>query len=649
MVGAFLVLAAAGTLASPITIGDLLAVTDIAALTVSPDGQTVAFRTEQPSLTRNRIETRWWAVPVDGHRPARPLADGGEAAIGDAGVVAPERASWSVDGRHLLIRSTGVGGLQVRAIDVVTSTVRTVTDAIGDVGAFEISADGNAVDYAEGPPRTLIRTTEQRLHDQGALVDDSVDLAVGVVGGSWALGQPQSVRRTGDWFDRRGLLDGQGSRGWRQPLAGGKAKQLATAPQWPVYVAPDATLAAQICARLDCGAEQIDAITPVPSLHATLVTTHDAGLRQTLRLFDGGSLHAIAIGDGLLSGSRQQSDPCAIAGTRAICVLAAADNPPRLAAVALATGQILNLFAPNHALAIRTRGIARRFAWQDAAGRAFTGQLFIPRGDRPVAGFPLVIQYYWCDGFLRGGQGDELPMAPLAANGIAILCINKRPLGQPTPNSIADYRLAADGIAAAIEQLSAQGLIDRRKIGMQGLSFGSQVTMWVASETRLLRAAAVASGQVEPVSYWYGARPSNDFAARLKEGWGLDDPDRDPARWQAMTAARRAAQIHVALLMQLPESEARWSIELFAKLRRSPTPVELYAFPDAAHVKALPRQKAAAYERNLAWFRFWLKGEIQIDAEDPSRAARWATLAARALQASESSQNSASTSSSNRM
>ena len=649
MVSAGLALAVGGMLAGPVTVGDLLAVTDIAALTVSPDGRTVAFRTEQASLTSNDIETRWWTVPVDGHAAARVLADGGEALIGGAGVVAPEKAYWSTNGRALLVRRAGGDGVQVRAIDIANGSVRTITRAAGDVSAFEISADGQAVDYAEGPARALIRTTEQQLHDHGARVDDSVDLTVGAVGGAWSLGGPLSVRLTGDWFDRRGLLDGTGPAGWRQRLAGGAPTRLATAPQWPVYAPPPAALKQQLCAHLDCTATRLDAAVPVPALGGTLVTTQPAEPRQTLRLFNASGLRTVLAADGLASGSRQPTDTCAVAGTNALCVLAAADAPPRLVSIAIASGQLTTLFAPTQGLARKTAGTAQRFVWKDADKHEFIGELFVPHTIRPVTGYPLVIQYYWCDGFLRGGQGDELPIGPLAASGIAVLCVNKRPFDPAAPDSVADYRLAASGIATAIDQLVARGLVDRSRVGMQGLSFGSQVTMWVASETSLLRVAAVASGQVEPVSYWYGSRPSNDFAARLKEGWGLGDPDRFPERWQATTAAKRVTQIHVPLLMQLPESEARWSIELYAKLRRSLTPVELFAFPDAAHVKALPRQKAAAYERNLAWFRFWLKGEVQADPGDPGRAARWAALAARAGQPSPSSQSSASTSSSSRM
>src|SRR3546814_14963376 len=46
---------------------------------------------------------------------------------------------------------------------------------------------------------------------------------------------------------------------------------------------------------------------------------------------------------------------------------------------------------------------------------------------------PLVIQYYRCAGFLKGGVGDEIPMLPLVEKGIAVLCINARqpPEGAP--------------------------------------------------------------------------------------------------------------------------------------------------------------------------------------------------------------------------
>ena len=644
-------LAVAAALAGDVTIADLTGVTDISGLAVSPDGRLVAFRTERPSSATNEVETQWFVAPVDGRKAPRVRAVGGPALFNGAGVVVEETPRWLPDGRAFLVRRAGRDGVQVWRIGATSGNVAQITHAAGDVRAYEVSADGAEIDYATGPARAAVRAAATRLRDQGGRIDSSVDLSIGVVGGARVRGQSQSVRLTGDWFDRRGLLDDGPVRAWHQPLGGGRPISGRIAPRWADYVLPDEDAKKAACTRVDCTAMRINAIVAVPALRSNLVTTSDTGQRQTLRLVSATSVRAIVVAPGLLSGSRTQTQPCVIAQSRAVCVAASADLPPRLVSIELSNAAVTTLYAPNRNLERRTAGTAQRLTWSDEHGHKFIGQLIVPKVAPPRGGFPLVVQYYWCDGFLRGGAGDELPMFPLATHGIAVLCINKPPVQGTGQDSVADYELAASGVSAAIELLAGRQQINRDLVGMQGLSFGSQVTMWIASETPLLRAAQIASGQFEPTSYWYEALPGRDIADRMREGWGLDDPDRFPARWQAIAPAKRVDRIHAALLMLLPESEARWSIELYAKLAKSTTPVELYAFPDAAHIKSAPRQKAADYERTLAWFLFWLKGELLPSPGDPGRRARWTALAARrdAAQASEASQSSASTNSSKRM
>src|SRR3546814_6790182 len=55
----------------------LTEVTDIAGTAISPDGSTVAFRTETASIERNTYEPSWYVVDI--HRPGMPvrIADGG--------------------------------------------------------------------------------------------------------------------------------------------------------------------------------------------------------------------------------------------------------------------------------------------------------------------------------------------------------------------------------------------------------------------------------------------------------------------------------------------------------------------------------------------------------------------------------------------
>src|SRR5690606_22407200 len=155
---------------------------------------------------------------------------------------------------------------------------------------------------------------------------------------------------------------------------------------------------------------------------------------------------------------------------------------------------------------------------------------------------------------------------------------------------------------------AGEGTIDPDRVGMGGLSFGSEVAMWVASHSDLLAAVSVASVQIEPAYYWF-----NSIADRGRLGdifqrhWGLGSADETPAAWARLSPARYRANLRFPVLTQLPEQEARLSPELHFKLIAAGLG-ELHVFPLAPYIKVAPRQKLAVYQRNLDWFRFWLLG-----------------------------------------
>jgi dipeptidyl aminopeptidase/acylaminoacyl peptidase len=151
--------------------------------------------------------------------------------------------------------------------------------------------------------------------------------------------------------------------------------------------------------------------------------------------------------------------------------------------------------------------------------------------------------------------------------------------------------------------------------------------MWTATHSELLKAVSIASVQMEPAYYWFNARPGREmFSENLRGHWKLGPPDENPAAWKAMSAALNADRIRVPVLMQLPEHEARQSVELQSKLA-SARMGEMHIFPFAPHIKVEPRQKLAAYQRNLDWFRYWLAGAIDPDPAKAAQYERWSKLA----------------------
>ena len=98
---------------------------------------------------------------------------------------------------------------------------------------------------------------------------------------------------------------------------------------------------------------------------------------------------------------------------------------------------------------------------------------------------------------MSGGVGDELPFLALAGSGMAVACINA-PSYSGDEDFLGRYDRALRAVRSLVEVLDGRELIDPRLVGMAGLSFGSEATMWTLFHSDLLAAAAIASSQIEP-------------------------------------------------------------------------------------------------------------------------------------------------------
>lgn len=607
---------------------------DISGLTASPDGRWLVYRIERPSTVTNRIDVDWYIVASDGRSPPRTLGRTGTALWDDAGVVVPGEAKWSPDSRSITVRALVDGRVGLWSSPSDGSGFRLAADTDGDVEAFAYLADGSLV-YREGPARDAIARAEEAERDTGILVDGHTDLAQPLYRGALINGRAATQRFANDWFDRAPLLASAPRKNVVQRLDGARreAGQEEAArlnpPKHPALLAADdlpsalrgAVEARGICiGRTACPAD-------VPRLAWStsrpdgqhFVATRDASYRQTVYRWSPGAgrLEQLASSDGQLAGGRYYFEPCAAAGSALFCVEAAAALPPRLVAIG-PDGRKRVVASPNPDP--DSDGLlAETIAWQVSGSRA-SGVLIRPKFPGRL---PLFITYYRCNGYLRGGVGDEWPLRALAAHGIAALCINSLPSSE---GGTKRYEAGLEAVRSAVDLLSARGIVDRDRVGMGGLSFGSEVAMWAATRSEILKAVSIASVQMEPGYYWFNARPGREtFADNIRRSWGVGAPDETPDEWKQVSAALNADRIHAPVLMQLPEQEARLSVELMSRLATARMG-EMYIFPFAPHIKAEPRQKLAAYERNLDWFRYWLKGEIDSDPTKAAQYRRWAQL-----------------------
>ena len=484
----------------------------------------------------------------------------------------------------------------------------------------------------------------------------SVDLAQGLFRGGSINGRMASQRLVGFWFIRDGLL-------WRSPrqqrrldLASGFDVKVGVPEAAPPIMVPESpppfqavdpagdvataawdgkngSLKAKLgdgtmirCADPVCSSGHISALLWRPETMDLVATVTDAERRQSLYRWSTKSnvVTRLASSDGLLSGGRRSMFPCAISREAAICVAASAASPPRVVRIDLDTGEQRILFDPNAAIRSTYRPEVRYLSWDFAPGRKASAVLMLPTNN-PPSKLPLYLNYYLCEGFLRGGEGDEWPIPELLSAGFAVACINSVPSPGPQ-DAVKDDRIALLAVRELVARLSAEGLVDPSRVAMGGLSHGSEIALWIASHSDLLGAVSISSGQIEPMNYWAGSVRGGDQPYFYKKVWGLGAPDETPRQWQLVSTALNASRIHSPILFQLPEEEARRIPELMGRLVRNGLPVELYAFPDEDHIKVQPRHRLAVYDRNLDWFRFWLQDYRDPDPAKLAQYRRWDEL-----------------------
>lgn len=643
----------------------LLEVTDIGSPAMSPDGRSVAFRVERASLERNAYDTAWYVQGLDDAFPRR-VSDGGVLLRDSAGGALPAAVAWSPDGRWIYYRALIDGKIAVWRAAADGSGAAPVTHDAADVRDFSLSKDGNALRYSVGATREDVISAEQAEYDKGIRIDGTVPIGQGLFRSGYVEGRFATQRFGKVWFDRASLLADVPSRWAELDLITGAKRSLADsgAPPEALLAAsttgvdgdlwksvrdprsgkvallmrvgdgdgqmykPDVLLSVRPSSRarraIDCVSalcmgKAITGIQWRPDHDEVLftVTDPDQGLAQSIHRWNvkTGEVRSVVESRGLINGGRDSSTNCGIATEVLVCVTAEADRPPRLERVDLESGARWVLFDPNATLARDMAQVApaRLLRWLDAKGRRFTGQFYSARrrGDGPV---PLFITYYSCPGFVRGGVGDEWPLASLVQAGISALCINQRP--GYTMDAIERHGEGLAAVESVIDLLSLEGEIDRARVGMGGLSFGGAVTLWAVTESDVLTAASVSNPVVSPNYYLLSSMKGDSFLKGLREMWGLGAPSETPERWRAISPAFKLDRIRAPILFQHSEQEYMYALDYEIPLIRERR-ADLYVFPNEPHQKFQPRHKLAVYERNLDWFRFWLQGY-----EDPDPAKR---------------------------
>lgn len=546
----------------------------------SPDGRWLAY------LRRDHGLTRVWRVGLDG-RPARPVGRLDTDALA---------VRWSADGHSLLV------------------TIRPSLDA----GRAAIEQEGRAGFHYDERFWSL---SEER--PEPPLPLDKVELALDPRSGRLRPGAPVSRPAAPVSV---AAISSSGARAWT--ALADERLPWDEAPLHVVWHGGTLSCPDTICATRVAALWWLPGDTLLFMRRGSPENGGRVALYRWRVGIDAAPTLVVETGDALLG--------CQLAGISLICAHESAVQPREIVALDPATGRLASLFDPNPGFAGLRLGTVERMTWRGADGVPTYGDLVLPPDHKPGQRHPLIVVQYISRGFLRGGTGDEYPIHLLAVHGYAVLSFQRPALlagaaKAPDLNALqrvniadwAERRMIVGALEAGVDMVVARGLADPARVGLTGMSDGATTTQFALNHSARFSAAAISSCCDEP-SGLYVAGPAYGDATLA---WGYPPPGRDrDAFWAPMSLAAHAAAWRIPLLIQVPDMEYRLGLEAVSALQLAGAPVDMYVFADEHHLKWHPAHRLAIYERDLAWFDFWLKGQRTNETGRDVELARWEAM-----------------------
>ena len=308
------------------------------------------------------------------------------------------------------------------------------------------------------------------------------------------------------------------------------------------------------------------------------------------------------------------------------------NHPPMLCARVNRGKTQTIIWNPNPQLENMDLGKASVYRWQDSKGRPWSGVLLVPPGYNRGHKYPLVIQThgyeaekFFVDGYATTGSGGRA----LAARGFVILQADISLANVSSPEEAPDQ---IAGFESAINQLVAEGIVVRGRVGIIGFSRTCfHVLYALTHRPELFRAASITDG----VNFSYSEYMLRNSAQNLwypheAEGINGGTPFGDTLlNWLRDSPNFNLDKVQAPILISAFEQGSLLSEwETYSGLRklRKPAAMLWWSKENTPHQLVQPAQRYASQQSAVDWFDFWLKGEEDPDPDKAEQYVRWREL-----------------------
>ncbi|HEX6940468.1 MAG TPA: S9 family peptidase [Longimicrobiales bacterium] len=647
-------------------VDDLFRIARVGSPQVSPDGRWVAYTVTRTILEEEKSETSIWRVPTAGGEAVRMSGEGYSASS----------PRWSPDGKYLSFLAAKGGEAaktQVWAFPLDGGDARPLTDVKQGVSDYAWSPDGRRLalvirdprpgegeegkDGKKVPPPYVIDRLQFKRDYTGYLDRRRTHIYVYDVA-TKALRQLTS----GDWDDSDPVWSPDGKRiafvsnRTEEPDANsntdiwvvaadggdGAVRRVTTNPGADAEPAwsPDGRWIAHVTVvepELIWYATNHLAVVPAEGGEARVLTREldrnvsaprftEDGRSITFLLEDSGSRHLARVAatggevERPIAGDREVSAWHGAAGVT-VATISEPHLPGEL--FVLERGRLRRLTSTNDSLlSVLRLAEVENIHFRSADGTEIEGWLFYPVGYRSGERYPTLLrihggpvsQYDW---------GFQFEAQFFAAHGYAVVLVNPR--GSSGYGQAFSQALFADwgnkdyeDVMAGVDHAIAMGVADPERLGVGGWSYGGILTNYVITKTDRFKAAITGASEVLFVAN-YG---HDHYQRQWEQELGLPWENRE--LWERLSPFNYVTNITTPTLIM--GGALDWNVpilnseQLYQALRRiGKAPTQLVVYPGEHHGIRTPSYQKDRYERYLAWYDRYVRGEAPRAAAGGAR------------------------------
>lgn len=256
--------------------------------------------------------------------------------------------------------------------------------------------------------------------------------------------------------------------------------------------------------------------------------------------------------------------------------------------------------------------------YRNSKGKELKGVLYYPANYDPNKQYPMIVQIYEVQSTAFHHYYNPTLYSPVGYNpsvltskGYFVLCPDIiHETGTVGENSL-------DCTVSGVQHVINRNIIDPKKIGLFGHSFGGYETNFIITQTNLF-AAAISGGSITDLTSFYfnvgWALSISDMSRFQSEQWRLGKtPFEDPALYTKNSPIANASTLNTPLLIWSGKEDqhTNWNqtVEFYMALRRLGKPGKMLLYPNEMHVLTKPFNQKSHSEKVLEWFDFYLKNE----------------------------------------